>query len=95
LSSEVRYRLDDPLVDRYLEFVAGRARPHTLRAVAFDLKTFFAVVAKDPTRWSRRMCSTSSPSSAATGRWFGSATESRACPRARSRGGYQLRGICR
>ena len=48
-SGVVRYRLGDPLVDRYLEFVAGRARPHTLRAVAFDLKTFFMVVAKDPT----------------------------------------------
>ncbi len=35
-------------MDRYLEFVAGRARPNTLRAVAFDLKTFFTVVAKDP-----------------------------------------------
>jgi site-specific recombinase XerD len=35
-------------VDRYLEFVAGRARPNTLRAVAFDLKTFFAVVGKEP-----------------------------------------------
>lgn len=44
----VRYRLGDPLVDRYLEFVAGRARPNTLRAVAFDLKTFFTVVAKQP-----------------------------------------------
>jgi integrase/recombinase XerD len=47
-SGRVRYRLGDPLVDRYLEFVAGRARPNTLRAAAFDLKTFFAVVAKDP-----------------------------------------------
>jgi integrase/recombinase XerD len=47
-SGEVRYRLGDRLVDRYLEFVAGRARPNTLRAVAFDLKTFFTVVAKDP-----------------------------------------------
>jgi hypothetical protein len=36
------------LVDRYLEFVAGRSRPNTLRAVAFDLKEFFAVVGKDP-----------------------------------------------
>lgn len=43
-----RYRLGHPLVDRYLEFVAGRARPNTLRAVTFDLKTFFTVVAKDP-----------------------------------------------
>jgi integrase/recombinase XerD len=47
-SGEWRYRLGDPLVDRYLEFVAGRARPNTVRAVAFDLKTFFTVVAKDP-----------------------------------------------
>src|SRR5579859_6718181 len=47
-SGEVRYRLGDPLVDRYLEFVAGRARPNTLRAVAFDLKTFFTVITKNP-----------------------------------------------
>jgi site-specific recombinase XerD len=47
-SGLVRYRLGDPLVDRYLEFVAGQARPNTLRAVAFDLKTFFTVVGKDP-----------------------------------------------
>jgi site-specific recombinase XerD len=45
---EVRYALGHRLVDRYLEFVAGRSRPNTLRAVAFDLKVFFAVVAKDP-----------------------------------------------
>ena len=47
-SGQVRYRLGDGLVDRYLEFVAGRSRPNTLRAVAFDLKTFFTVVSKDP-----------------------------------------------
>src|SRR5215470_10900821 len=47
-SGEVRYALGHRLVDRYLEFVAGRSRPNTLRAVAFDLKTFFTVVAKDP-----------------------------------------------
>jgi site-specific recombinase XerD len=47
-SGQVRYRLGDQLVDRYLEFVGGRARPNTLRAVAFDLKTFFTVVGKDP-----------------------------------------------
>jgi integrase/recombinase XerD len=45
---DARFELGHPLVDRYLEFVAGRARPNTLRAVAFDLKTFFMVVAKDP-----------------------------------------------
>ena len=38
----------DRLVDRYLEFAAGRCRPNTLRAVAFDLKAFFAVTGKDP-----------------------------------------------
>jgi hypothetical protein len=32
-SGQVRYRLGDRLVDRYLEFVAGRCRPNTLRAV--------------------------------------------------------------
>jgi integrase/recombinase XerD len=39
-SGQVRYRLSDRLVDRYLEFVAGRCRPNALRAVAFDLKVF-------------------------------------------------------
>ena len=47
-AGEARYALGHPLVDRYLEFVAGRSRPNTLRAVAFDLKTFFSVVDKDP-----------------------------------------------
>ena len=49
LSGETRYALGHDLVDRYLEFVAGRARPNTLRAVAFDLKIFFSVVDKEPT----------------------------------------------
>src|SRR5437773_3497232 len=49
-SGQVRYRLGEGLVDRYLEFVAGRCRPNTLRAVAFDLKVFFAVTGKDPVR---------------------------------------------
>ena len=47
-SGAVRYRLGNSLVDRYLEFVAGRARPNTLRAAAFDLKLLFTVIAKDP-----------------------------------------------
>ena len=33
-SDQVRYRLGERLVDRYLEFVAGRCRPNTLRAAA-------------------------------------------------------------
>ena len=41
--------MGDPLVDSYLAFVAGRARPNTLHAVAHDLKTFFAVIEKTPT----------------------------------------------
>jgi site-specific recombinase XerD len=47
-AGEVRYSLGHRLVDRYLEFVAGRSRPNTLRAVAFDLKTLFTVVPEDP-----------------------------------------------
>jgi site-specific recombinase XerC len=47
-SGQVRYRLGERLADRYLEFVAGRCRPNTLRAVAFDLKVFFTVIPKDP-----------------------------------------------
>lgn len=47
-SGEARYSLGHRIVDLYLEFVAGRVRPNTLRAVTFDLKTFFTVVAKDP-----------------------------------------------
>ncbi len=45
---ELRFELGHALVDRYLAFVAGRARPNTVRAVAFDLKTFFTVVTKEP-----------------------------------------------
>ena len=47
-SGEPRYALGEPLVDSYLEFVAGRCRPNTVRAVAFDLKVFFTVVDRDP-----------------------------------------------
>ena len=47
-SGATRFALGDPLVDRYLSFVAGRARAETLRATAFDLKAFFTVVAKAP-----------------------------------------------
>ena len=37
-----------PVLDAYLEFVAARCRPNTVLATAFDLKVFFAVVAKGP-----------------------------------------------
>ena len=47
-AGEYRFSLGDPLVDSYLEFVAGRSRPNTLRATAHDLKTFFEIVGKAP-----------------------------------------------
>lgn len=47
-AGEVRFELGHPLLDRYFEFVAGRTRPNTVRAVAFDLKIFFTVVEKEP-----------------------------------------------
>ena len=43
-----RYELGHELVDAFLEFASGRARPNTVRAYAHDLKAFFTVVAKDP-----------------------------------------------
>jgi site-specific recombinase XerD len=43
-----RYVVGHPLVDQFLEFASGRARPNTVRAYAHDLKTFFTIVAKDP-----------------------------------------------
>jgi integrase/recombinase XerD len=41
-------RLGHPLLDRYLLFVASRARPNTVAATVSDLRAFFAVVEKDP-----------------------------------------------
>jgi site-specific recombinase XerD len=41
-------RLGQPVLDRYLDFVAGRCRPNTVLATAYDLKVFFCVVAKPP-----------------------------------------------
>ena len=34
---EHEYRIGHPLVDQFLEFVVGRARPNTVRAYAHDL----------------------------------------------------------
>src|SRR5688500_8360776 len=36
------------LVDDFLQFAGGRARPNTVRAYAHDLKIFFSVAGKDP-----------------------------------------------
>ena len=47
-SGEVRVRLGVRLLDDYLEFAAGRARPNTVLAIAYDLGVFFRVVGKAP-----------------------------------------------
>lgn len=41
-------RLGHRQLDRYLEFVAARARPNTVLATGYDLKVFFTFVPKDP-----------------------------------------------
>jgi integrase/recombinase XerD len=43
-------RLGVPLLDEYLEFLAGRCRPNTVLAVAYDLQVFFTVAGKPPRR---------------------------------------------
>ncbi len=45
---ERTYRVGHEVVDEFLEFVEGRARPNTVRAYAHDLKVFFAFVGKEP-----------------------------------------------
>lgn len=47
-SGEVVVRVGLPLVDEYLEFLEGRCRPNTVLAAGYDLRVFFAVVAKPP-----------------------------------------------
>jgi site-specific recombinase XerD len=41
-------RLGHQQLDRYLEFVAARARPNTVLAAGYDLKVFFSLVPKQP-----------------------------------------------
>jgi integrase/recombinase XerD len=43
-------RVGVPELDRYLDFVAGRCRPNTVLATAYDLKVFFSVVDKPPAK---------------------------------------------
>ncbi len=47
-SGELSVRLGHHLLDDYLVFLAGRVRPNSLLAAAFDLKVFFSVVHKEP-----------------------------------------------
>ena len=44
----IEYRIGHELVDEFLEFASGRARPNTVRAYAHDLSVFFGVVRKEP-----------------------------------------------
>jgi amino acid transporter len=43
----VEYRIGHELVDEFLEFVSGRARPNTVRAYAHDLSVFFSPLRAD------------------------------------------------
>jgi len=47
-AGEPPVELGVPLLDDYLRFVAGRCRPNTVLAAAYDLKVFFTVVDKQP-----------------------------------------------
>jgi hypothetical protein len=47
-AGEPPLRLGVPLLDDYLRFLAGRCRPNTVLAAAYDLKVFFTVVDKQP-----------------------------------------------
>jgi hypothetical protein len=40
--------LGHPLLDSFLELIAGRARWNTVLAAAFDLKVFFSIIDTDP-----------------------------------------------
>ena len=42
------YQVGHPVIDEFLEFLAARARPNTVRAYAHDLKIFFEAVGKEP-----------------------------------------------
>jgi integrase/recombinase XerD len=47
-SGQVSVRLGHELLDEYLRFLAGRARPNSVLAAAFDLKVFFMWAQKEP-----------------------------------------------
>jgi hypothetical protein len=79
-AGEIRYSLGHRLVDRYLEFVAGRSRPNTLRAVAFDLKAFFAVVGMAPAEITAADVFDFLADQRGTAAWSGWWTGSRGCP---------------
>ena len=53
-SGEQFARLGHEHLDDYLTFLAGRARPNSVLAAAFDLKVFFCFVQKEPSQITSR-----------------------------------------
>jgi hypothetical protein len=47
-AGELVVRVGVPLLDDFLEFLAGRARPNTVLAAGYDVVVFFRFVAKEP-----------------------------------------------
>ena len=47
-AGELVVRVGVPLLDDYLKFLAGRARPNTVLAAGYDVLVFFRFVAKEP-----------------------------------------------
>ncbi len=80
------------LVDDFLQFAGGRARPNTVRAYAHDLKTFFSVVAKDPVEVRAKdvfgFISAQQSARVARRTWRGSPTADLACRRRRCAAGW-------
>ena len=96
-SELVAITLGHPLVDGYLEFVGARGAVNTWLAVAYDLKVFFEVVAKEPAEVTAAdvfafLAAQRAPRRASG--WCGSRTASRGWRRARSRGGCRAWRAC-
>jgi site-specific recombinase XerD len=53
-SGEQFVRVGHELLDDYLTFLSGRARPNSVLAAAFDLKVFFCFVQKEPSQITSR-----------------------------------------
>lgn len=56
MNGEQVLHLGVPVLDEYLEFVAGRCRPNTTPAVAYDLRVFFTWWARLRRRSGRGTC---------------------------------------